>query len=193
VQRRIRDRGNVVVVPQRRSEGHAGVEQRTVRPGELLVEIVRTLRAVEVIAHHQHQLERKRPVGQGHLSGHVELRLFAGAVVADYRQLQRTGVIRQRRRRLSSRNRHQTREQDSGRCASHHGSPGRHERGTPRVYRDAGFQSGQVRHSADVSTLMWGASTGWWHTQNTSSTRDSSEVSCSTAAPNRPHSQVHGT
>ena len=51
-----------------------------------------------------------------------------------------------------------------------------------REYRDAGFQSGQVRHSPHVSTFTWGAIAGWRHTQNTSSTRDSLEVSCSTAA-----------
>ena len=106
---------------------------------------------------------------------------------------QHLGYVQSYSSEQTRRNRHQAREQEHRQWVSRRRSHWRYERGATWEYRAAGFHSGQVRHSAHVRTFTWGASTGWWQSQNTSSTRDSVEVSCSTAAPNRPHSQVHGT
>ena len=95
VDRRIVDRREVVVIAKGGSERHPGIEQRPIRSRELVLEIRRSLWTVEVVAQHQHQVERERLVDASHLTGHVELRLLAGAVVTDDGKLQRLGVIRE--------------------------------------------------------------------------------------------------
>ena len=80
------------MIAQRRVETDAGLEQRSIRPFELVDEIIRVLPTVEVVAEHDHELERKRRAGRSHLLADVELRLRAAAVVADDGKLQRVGL-----------------------------------------------------------------------------------------------------
>ena len=89
------------MVPERGAKGHAGIEQRPIRPRELVLEVGRPLRAVEVVAEHHHQIEGKGLVRARHLRGDVELRLLAGAVVADDGELQRLGPVGKRRTGLT--------------------------------------------------------------------------------------------
>ncbi len=95
VDRRIVDGGDVVMVPQRGLKDDAGIEQRPVRPLELLFEVGRLLRAVEVVAEHQHQVVGKLLVDQPHLLGDLVLRLLARAVVADDRKFEGVRVVGQ--------------------------------------------------------------------------------------------------
>ena len=73
-----------------------GVEQRLVRPLELLQEVFGPLAAVHVVAQHDHEIKRKLLVPGVHLAGNVVLRPVAGAVVAHGREFHRTRPIGKR-------------------------------------------------------------------------------------------------
>src|ERR1035437_894038 len=89
-----------VVVAQRRVELHAGIQQRLVGQLELLPEVLWPLRSVKGVSHCHDEVVLEPPVEYGHLLGSLILRLFAGAEVAQDRELQRSILIRQCYRRF---------------------------------------------------------------------------------------------
>ena len=119
VQGGIVHRVRFVVVADGRLELHPRVQQRLVRSLELVHEIRRSLRPVEVIAEHQDEIERKLLSGPHHPIGDFVLGRTARSVVTDDRELDRSRPVRQRRKRDRHRNprdhetRHQRRSQSS--------------------------------------------------------------------------------
>src|SRR6476469_704995 len=93
----------VVMVAKRGIELHAGIEQRLVRILELLLEILRPLRSVEIVADEGHQVEGKLIVGAFHLGSQLVPLLAAGAEVTQDRELQRVILVRHRQRKRSAR------------------------------------------------------------------------------------------
>src|ERR1700747_1878146 len=73
----------IVVIPQRRVEFDACVQQGLVMYPELLFKILGAAAAVDVVSEHDHEIEGKSLPDAGHLLGHLILRLFTGSHVAD--------------------------------------------------------------------------------------------------------------
>ena len=93
-----------VVVAERRVEDHARRQQRRVRPLELRDEVLRLLPAVDVVAEHDHQLEREASRAPHSCARPRRTAVRSPVpVVADDRELQRIGARRQRRRLLRRR------------------------------------------------------------------------------------------
>jgi len=97
-----------IVIAERGIELHARVDQRLVRHFELVPEVLRALRPVDVVTEENRHLERKAGMQRCHLCGQLELLRFTGTGVAKRQELQRPIPIRQRhrlrRRALLSRN-----------------------------------------------------------------------------------------
>ena len=86
-----------VMVAKARPKRHAGLQQRRVRLLELVDEVRWLLSAVHVVAQHDDEVVGKRRMGRRHLPRDVILRLIARPVVANCRELQRAGLVRERR------------------------------------------------------------------------------------------------
>jgi hypothetical protein len=84
VERFVEPLRRVVVIAERGVEGNLGVEQRLIRLLELLDEVLRPFGAVDVVADHDHELERKQRSRLGQLLADLELRLRAGAGISDH-------------------------------------------------------------------------------------------------------------
>ena len=72
----------IVVIPQRRVEFDACVQQGLIRHLELLFKILGAAAAVDVVSEHDHEIEGKSLPDAGHLLGYLILRLFTGSHVA---------------------------------------------------------------------------------------------------------------
>ena len=71
VERLVEPLVGVVVIPERGVELHARVEQRLVRLLELLDVVPRAAAAVQVVAEHQHEVEREGCTRSGQSFGHL--------------------------------------------------------------------------------------------------------------------------
>ena len=83
VEERVVAVGRLVMVAERGVERHAGLQQRRVGLLELVHEVRGCLTAVQVVADHDHELERKPCPCVGEPRADFVLRRLAGAVVAD--------------------------------------------------------------------------------------------------------------
>ena len=81
----------IVVIPQRRIEFDARVQQGLVRRLELLLKILGAAAAVEVVSEHDHEIEGKSLPDAGHLLGYLILRLLTGSHVTDGGEADRIG------------------------------------------------------------------------------------------------------
>jgi hypothetical protein len=88
--------GRVVVVAERRIERHFPVHQRAIRLFELQKEIACGLAAVQVIAEHQDERERKFLAGVAQLFAGFVLPAASAPTVANDRKLQRIASTRRR-------------------------------------------------------------------------------------------------
>src|SRR4029079_12622492 len=85
----------LVVIPERGVELDAGLEHTLVRELELGLEILPPLRAIEVVADGDDQLEREALVGLGHLRPELVLFALAGPEVAEHGEFERALTIRE--------------------------------------------------------------------------------------------------
>ena len=83
------------MVAQRRVELDAGIQERLVGKLELLLEVLRALRSVQVVADQHDHAVLEPPVEFGHLLGELILRLAAGAEIAEHAELERAIPVRQ--------------------------------------------------------------------------------------------------
>jgi hypothetical protein len=84
-----------VVLAERRIERDAGGEEGFAGRLELLEEILRSLRAIDVAADEDDELEWESVAEGGHLLGELVLLSLTGAEIAEDGELQGTGRIRQ--------------------------------------------------------------------------------------------------
>jgi pimeloyl-ACP methyl ester carboxylesterase len=78
-----------------RVELHAAVEQRLVRLFEFAAEIIRALSAIQVVADHDRELERKDPVDLRDPGCDRPLLAAASAAVADHEETDRSVLVRE--------------------------------------------------------------------------------------------------
>jgi hypothetical protein len=76
----------IVVVPQCRIKLHAAIKQGLIRIFELLPVIGWSLRAIDIVAHHEHEVERKLCMVACHQSAYLVLFPFARTAIADNRK-----------------------------------------------------------------------------------------------------------
>jgi hypothetical protein len=79
--------GGVVMVAERGIELYAGIQQWFIRNRKLLIEVARPLAAVDVVAHHDDEIEEIACAPRRQLVRDATLVLIAGACVADHREL----------------------------------------------------------------------------------------------------------
>ena len=83
------------MITQRSVELHAAVEQLHVRLLEFFCEVLRSFTTYEVVAHHDHEIERKLVVRYGEFVGDLVFRTIACAVVAYHSKLDGVFLLRQ--------------------------------------------------------------------------------------------------
>ena len=88
------------MVAERRVELHAAIEQRLVRNFEFLLEVLRALRPVQVVADQHHEVVLEALAEFDHLLGELVLRPVAGAEVPEDAKPERALLIRQGDRRF---------------------------------------------------------------------------------------------
>ena len=71
------------MIANRRVKGHALVEKRAIRLFELGVEVIGSVRRVNVVTQHHHEIEGELLMPGDHLTGHVELGLIAPAGISN--------------------------------------------------------------------------------------------------------------
>src|SRR6266849_7343221 len=84
----------IVVVVQCRIELDTGSQQRLVRGLEFFFEIARAAAAVDVVAQHDHKIEREGLASREHPLGHFILHRVAGPHIADGSKTDRIGLER---------------------------------------------------------------------------------------------------
>ena len=143
-----------VVIAERRVELHARVEKRLVRRLELPLEVLRSIRAIDVVARERHHLEGKGPVQHDHLIGQLVLFPFAGPEIPKDEELERTVPVRQRDERCGGwRRRHLHGAGHDGRRRGTRRArqPRRHDGG----YRAAMKRGTWHRHDGATRAARW--------------------------------------
>ena len=84
----VADLRGIVVVADRRLESHAGVQQCFIGPLELGGVVLGRVPVVDVVTHHQDEVERESGAPRHELLGDLVLKLVSPAGIADHRELQ---------------------------------------------------------------------------------------------------------